>query len=442
MARLIALDGDDLDPKVRSFLSGTLRMCDEAIVLPPASRSTDSGALKGVVMRLHGSSPDPINPEIFSSNWFCGVSMIRVPNEKVELLLASDAKRAQVLKKLVAAIPSEMQDSDVQVGPDLDGDEFDRDTNTWTCGFDGPGCCAGLYSALQSRAPEAHRPGMERQFREYYIVAKAGAGIAAQTFHARLTAALRAGQSLEDIFATEGTNMGPSALRRVASAARRNRERILLAAAEALSIYNVDTVGDSCGPSARPHRLAIPTIEACYNSLHKVVDAGGRCLYQYAAGCVDGAVSPGCVTSSNLADGFVAFVSQMGESKINLRNEAHSCIPFSTPRLMSNREALFVAVAAHKAARKSGVKPAHPDDAWVRSHFAWSAKVFDASVDLEPAPVWGSHARTDFLAEWARELGLARAAQVRLQPELVAISAVEPGKLRVAVKDVAKVGPS
>lgn len=443
MARLIAIDGHDLDPKLRSFLGSSLRMCDEAIVLPPASRSSDSGAVKGVVMRLHGSATEPLSPEIFSANWFCGVSMIRVPNEKAELLLASDAKRTQMLKKLVAAIPSEMQDSDVQVGPDLDGDEFDRDTKTWSYGFDGPGCCVGLYSALQSRAPEAHRPGMERQFREYYIVAKAGAGIAAQTFHARLTAALRAGQSLEDIFGAEGSDMGLSALRRVASAARRNRERILLAAAEALGIYNVDTVGDSCGPSLKPHRLAIPTIEACYNSLHKVGDAGGRCLYQYAAGCVDAAVSTGCVTSSNLADGFIAFVNHLGEAKINLRNEAHSCIPFSTPRLLSNREALFAAMDAHKAARKSpGGKPAHPDAAWVRLHFGWSAKVFDASVDLEPAPVWGSHARTDFLAEWARELGLSRAGQVQLQPELVAISAVEPGKLRVAVKDVAKVGPS
>lgn len=439
MARLIAIDGDDLDSKLRTFLGNNLRLCDEAIVLPPASRSQDSGALKGVVVRLHGSATEPINPEIFSANWFCGVSMIRVPNEKAELLLASDAKRAQVLRTLVKAIPSEMQDSDVQVGPDLDGDEFDRDTNAWTCGFDGPGCCVGLYSALQSRAPEAHRPGMERQFREYYIVAKAGAGVAAQTFHARLTAALRAGQSLEDIFGAENASMGPSALRRVASAARRNRERILLAAAEALGIYNVDTVGDSCGPSTKPHRLAIPTIEACYNSLHKVDNAGGRCLYQYAAGCVDAAVSPGCVTSSNIADGFIAFVNHLSESKINLRNEAHSCVPFSTPRIMSNREALFAAMDAHKAARKSGSRSAHPDDAWVRLHFGWNAKVFDASVDLEPAPVWGSHARTNFLAEWARELGLSRAGQVQLQPELVAISAVEPGKLRVAVKDVAKV---
>lgn len=432
----------DVDSKLRNFLANTLRVCDEAVALPMAARSLESGAVKNVVLRLHGSTRD-LSPEIFSSNWFCGVSMIKVPNEKAELLLASDAKRSQVLKALVRVIPSEMQDSEVQVGPELDGDELDRDTNTWTCGFDGPGCCVGLYSALQSRAPEAHRTGMARQFREFYLVAKAGGGVAAQTFHTRLTAALRSGQSLEEIFGPDGS-MGTSALRRVASAARRNRERILIDAAEALGMHTIDTVGDTSGPRGKPHRLAVPTIEACYNTLQKVTEGNSdRCIYQYAAGCIDAAVSPGCIASSNLSDGFVAFLNPMGEPKINLRNQAYSCTPFSTPRLMTNRDAVFAAVAAHKAARaqrSSDKADAHPDKAWVRLHFGWNAKVFDASVDLEPPPVWGSHSSEDFLAEWAREMGLARASQVRLQPELVAISAIEPGKLRVAVKEVAKVG--
>ena len=88
------------------------------------------------------------------------------------------------------AIPSEMEGSDVQVGPELDGDEQDRDRAPWIAGFDSPGCCVGLYSAQQSRAPEAHMAGMHRIHSAYFLVCKAGAGLAGQTFHSRLVAAL------------------------------------------------------------------------------------------------------------------------------------------------------------------------------------------------------------------------------------------------------------
>ena len=40
--------------------------------------------------------------------------------------MAFEAWVAEVLQKLVAAIPSEMADAEVQVGPELDGDESDR----------------------------------------------------------------------------------------------------------------------------------------------------------------------------------------------------------------------------------------------------------------------------------------------------------------------------
>lgn len=439
MARCIALNGDEVDSKLRTFIGNTLRVCDEAVVLPSASRSSESGAMKNVVVHLNGEN-DGLSHEVFSSNWFAGVSMIRVPNEKAELLLGHEAKRLVSLKALVAAVPSEMQDSDVQVGPELDGDELNRDTKPWTYGFDGPGCCVGLYSALQSRPPATQNAGMARQFREYYLVAKAGAGVAAQTFHARLSASLGAGQSLETALGEEGTP-GARALRRVASASRRNRERILLAAAQALGFHTIDTVGDSCAPPVKPHRVAVPTIEACYNSIFRLDDQGaaGRVIYQYAAGCVDAAVSQGCITSSNLADGFVAFVTSTGEPRINLRNQAYSCVPFSTPRLMNNRDAVLAAVEAHKKVRLDGRQNyAHPDAAWIRTRFGWSAKEISANVDLEPPALWGSHASEDFLAEWARELGLSRASPIRLQPELVAISAVEPSRLRVAAKEVAK----
>ena len=129
------------------------------------------------------------------------------------------------------------------------------------------------------------------------------------------------------------------------------------------------------------------------------------------------------------------FVSSTGE-RLVLKNEAYSCLPFSTPRILSNRDAVFIAVDAHKHARKSKNNP-HPDHDWVYSRFSWHSKDFGNGVEIEPPCIWGSHESESFLSDWARELGISRASPIRLQPEIVAISAVEPGKLRVATKSVA-----
>ena len=101
-----------------------------------------------------------------------------------------------------------------------------------------------LLGAADARAPGPNCEGMERVHRTYYLAAKAGGGIAAQTFHARLTAALAAGSTLDD--ALDGNaDPGPQALRRGGFAASRNRGRILLLAAKALGIdHAIDTLGD------------------------------------------------------------------------------------------------------------------------------------------------------------------------------------------------------
>eukprot|EP00966_Prymnesium_polylepis_P075379 1748406-Prymnesium_polylepis.1 len=130
-------------------------------------------------MRLSGSEPG-ITEETFSPNWFAGVSMVPIPNEKAEALLSDDHKRRGILKALSDAIPSEMKDSQLQVGPELDGDDQDRDTKSWQAGLDGPGCCVGLYSAAQSRAPEVFQTGMSRMHTSYYLVCKAGSGVTGQ----------------------------------------------------------------------------------------------------------------------------------------------------------------------------------------------------------------------------------------------------------------------
>jgi len=431
MARVIALD--DIEHKLKQCIVRSLRVCDEAVVLPQAHRSTESGVIKNVVMRLNGTQ-EGLNPDILSPMWFSGVSVIAFPSDKAEVLLSSDAKRRGVIEKLAKSVPSEMQDAQIQVGPGLDGDDQDRDTAKWEAGFDGPGCCVGLYSAMQNRAPDALLTGMSRVHKSYYLVCKAGPGIAGQTFHARLSAALKSGSTLDEALSEQGSP-GAKALRRVAVAAKRNRCRILNIAAQALGFVCVDTIGDNASPLSSPYRIAIPAIDCCYNALVKV-ENGGRSTWQYTSGCVESSMSLGTITSSNVAEGFVVFTSQNGDLRYAVRNDAHGVIPFSTQRIVSNRDAVFKATEEHKKCN-GGRQRAHPDHDWISSHFGWHSKTFEGTpkgVDIEPPGIWGSHESENFVSEWSRELGIARASVLRLQPELVALSAVEPGKLRVAVK--------
>ena len=433
MARLVTIDGLEIDTKLRSYLMGALRVCDECVVLPQASRSLESGSLKNCVIRFAASEPEP-NSEIFSPNWFCGVAVLRVPSEKAEFLLNNSTKRSDALKALVKSIPSEMADPDLQVGPRLDGDSQERDTERWEAGFDGPGCCVGLYSALQNKSPELSQTGMSRCHKDYYIVCKAGSGVAGQTFHARLVSALKAGATLESALSESGSP-GAAALRRVESAAKRNRARILLRAAEAFG-FVVGTIGDNASPSTDPHRVAIPDMDCCYNTLVRDDRNVARPVYRYASGACDSYFCRGMITSSNAAEGFVAFLDSSGD-KFVLKNIAHSCLPFSTPRLSNNRDTVFRAVDAYKQSRATR-SAAHPDNEWIRSRFGWKSKDVGgtSTVEIEPPCLWGSHCSEAFLAEWGRELGVSRANVLRLQPELVSISAMEPRKQRVASKAI------
>jgi len=431
MARLVALD--EVDPKLKQSIVSSLRVCDEATVLPQAHKSPESGALKGVVMRLDGSV-DGLDPEVFNAAWFSGVSVLPFPTDKAEMLLSSDIRRKTAMEKLAAAIPSEMKDSQTQVGPELDGGEEDRDVDKWECGFDSPGCCVGLYSALQNRAPDCHLKGMNRVHKSYYLVCKAGAGIASQTFHARLSSSLKSGKTLDECL-SDGGVPGARALRRVSMAAKRNRGRILKIAAETLGHHTVDTIGDNSSPSSLPYRIAIPAVDVVYNAIVPI-DMPGRRVWQYTSGCVEQSLSLGALTCSNVAEGFVLFAPHDGELRYTVRNEAYNCVPFSTVRSFSNRDIVFQATQQHVKAAKSKMA-AHPDHAWIHSHFAWNSKqFFEKQADIEPGALWGSHESENFIADWARELGLSKASVVRMHPEIVALAAVEPGKLRVAVKAV------
>lgn len=426
MARILGLE--DIPSELRSALQHTLRLSDEAIVLPSASRSVESGAFQNVVMRLSGMDAE-LRPGLFSTNWFGGVSVVKVDEASAEGLLRNPAKRAAAMKKLAEKVPSEMASSDLTVGPELDGDDTDRDVKGWTAGFDSGSCCVGLYSARHSKGPSTGSVGMNRSYAEFYLVAKAGGGVAAQTFHSRLEAALNAGKSLDECLA-EGASPGAQALRRVSIAGSRNRKRILAEAADMLGLHMVDTISDNAAAPTAPHRGAVTTIDVTYNALRRV-EGVQRSTWQYTAGCVDATLSSGLLTSSNLGEGFVAFTDSLDAFRLAVRNEAHNSIPFVTPRVSTTRELAMRAAAAHKKGE------GHPDAQFVKGTFCWKPKDLGPDAPpIEPPALWGSHQSESFLASWARELGVATCKVVRMAPELVCVSAMEPGKLRAAVKSV------
>lgn len=428
MVRVLGLE--EIPSELRASLTATLRECDEATVLPSASRSIESGAFKNVVMRLSGWDPS-LNADLFSPSWFSGVSVVTIPVDRAEALLRDSKRRKSALQKLRLSIPSEMADSDIEVGPQLDGDAADRDTKPWVAGFDSGSCCVGLYSARQSRAPEAGLSGFNRAHSAYYLVCKAGGGVAAQTFHSRLTTALKSGKTLDECLSESGSP-GLQALRRVSMAAQRNRARLLSTAAHALGFFEIDTIGDQAASPDDPQRGAISSVDAVYNALRRV-EGAPRSTWQYSSGCVDSLLSQGLISSSNTSEGFVLFTSEQDEFKITVRNEAHNCVPFVTTRTQTERAVATRAADAHEKAMKSD-EHAHPDHLFITERFSWLSKDVGCSTDIEPPGLWGSHASEGFMSSWARELGIAALKPVRLSPELVVIAAMEPAKLRAAAR--------
>lgn len=436
MAKLLSLD--DCPVTLRNHLTRVLpNRMDEAVLLPQAERVQESGTFKNIVFRLHGASA-PAATEIFSPGWFSGVSMVKLRADDADRLLCGGPQQTQeLLDALVSSIPSECADSGLRVGPELDCDSDDRDAKEWTAGFDGPNCFVGLYSAEHSAAPDPTRKGMNRVHAATYLVCKAGSGLAGATFHTRLLSALRGkGLSLDQALERTDGELGQQALRRVEKAGSRNRARILLRAAEALGV----TVESAPDQSSRGrYRLAVPTVDVNSNVLRKDENCE-RSTWQYST-CVDSVASTGLATLSNAADGVVLILSELGEVRFSLRNsEAHSALPFASHRLVSDTDLVQTVAAEHRKAMETGTV-AHPDLDFFVARFGWSARRFNTSAEergvvIEPLPLWGSHDHENFLASYARELGVATCQIVRLRPRLVCIAAMEQGKLRAVLRNL------
>ncbi len=430
MARIFAID--DVPKALKDSLAKALRPEDEAVLLPSADLDPTSGKYENVVFRFDGTERD-VPHTVFSPAWGAGVSAIKVSGVWVDRILADPQHRQACLKKLRTLIESQTADPNLNVGPHLDGDENDRDLSEWTAGFDGPACFVGLYSAEHSCAPAQCLRGRDRCHSTSFLVVKAGAGQAADQFHARFMAGLKTGASLSELFAAGGPGCLAAGLRRITRAGSRNRSRILMLASEALGAPMIDSNPDqsSCGR----YRAAVTAVDVGVNVLRKVDERKESKQYQYSTG-VDATVSQGLLAMSNLADGVVLFLSENGDVRQALRNEAYSSLPFSSPRLVSDRDLAAAVVKEYKAAARQG-GPANVDHTFLRDRFTWKNRQFSPTdADIEPLALWGSHDREGFFAKFARELGVAKCQVVRLRPMCVCVSGVEGGKLRAALRSM------
>lgn len=426
MARILSLEECPL--ALRNTLLRMLRVEDEATLLPQASASPESSIVKNCVFRLQSKTPSPPS-DIFSTRWYDGITAVLLDDRDVEPLLRDSSKKAAVLARLAAEINSEVCDSSVSVGPNLDADELDRDMEKWVAGFDSPTACVGLFCSEHVRAPSTGLRGVNRVHRESYLVCRAGGGVAASTFHARLLGSISKGKTLSQALEM-GNEPGPQGLRRVSHAGTRNRCRILLKAAEIMGLRYVETIADQASPQR--DRAVVPTVDVHVNSIRLLED---NSMYQYST-AVDCVTSQGLVTCSNVSDGFVLFCSKQAGPKVIVRNDASSCVPFSTERLLTSR-AMSEDVLAQmvKARRMSG--EAHLDHMFIAERFSWRNRDLGAhSQDVMPFALWGSHNEETFTSSYGRELGIANMTACRLHPEIVLLAGVEVGKLRPMLRSL------
>lgn len=429
MARMLSVD--DVPVALRNSLLRYLTPLDEAVLLPQAFQSPDSAKFKNICFKLCASQA--VNPNLFPLDLFSGLSVVKIESEEdvklIEKSLEDTKLRKEMLKKLADMIPSEMFDEKVTVGPSLDCGEDERDlpSDDWTCGFDSSSSFVGIYSAQNSRSLEVGSVGQSRVFHEFYLVCKAGGGLAASTFHSRLRAELNKGRTLEESLCEDGIP-GACALRRVATAAQRNRGRIMALAVQAIGLRGVQTVGDT--PSRNKSKVVVATVDVVVNSLKKL-ETSKTLTYQLSC-CTDLSLSKGAAWLSNATDGLTLLLNSSGEMKVVVSNETFSCLPFSTPRTKSSRDLSTDVLKAHK------LHGGHIDNAWIQRHFAWKNSTFggERNQSIEPLCFFGSHHEESFSATFARELGVSTFKPIRLRPEAVAVAGVEPGKLRAISRAV------
>ena len=449
MARLVGLQ--DVADEMRQRVAHFTRQGDEVLVLPTAYVSRESALPKNVCAKLDGAQPG-LSPALFAEGLFSGVSMLTLPEEDAVRLLRGD--RRALLSKLAAAVPSELHDTELTVGPSLDGDQRDRDLADWQCGFDSAHSCVGLYSSVESASPIKGKvvAGFDRAHTRYHLVCRAGAGLAASQFLTRLTTELNKGTPLAQCLAEEG-EPGAACLRRLSKAAERNRARVLLLAANALGVSHVvQSISDTAAAAGSQGRGAQVGTTCSFNTI-RPMDRRDEQAVLYASGCLDSNYAVGgLLASSATCDGFVYLYdpemarTPQGQKKQRVViNEAHNCVPFASERLLSNKDALKHVSREYRAAMLAG-KPAHavhPDHEWLSTHFSWRNAELEeraAHYDLQdyvPLSLWGTHSVENFM-HFGRELALDNMRRVQVRPELVTVAGIPPARLRALSRHVSQ----
>ena len=433
MARLLTIDRCTVG--LRNSLLSALSATDEAVLLPQASKSPESDAYKNVAFRLRGDT-SPVNPAIFASRFYDGLSAVRLTEsdaKAVDAILKDPSRRAETLQLLKSSIRSEVSNSELVVGPTLECDADERDSEAWVAGLDSTSAFAGVFSTQHSRPPCGTMDvGMARPHKEFFLVVRAGAGVAAQTFHARLVAALAGGATLDACLEEDVAAPGSTALRRLQRAGSRNRARILAEMSELLKLTGVASVGDT--ESKARTRMVVPHIDLQVNTLSKneetisTTNSVQNSSWRYITG-VDCVTSTGAGTLSNAAQGIVLFAPQTTNSGMKttpIRNECLSSLPFSTQRVSTERQMVEIINKAKKQ---------HPDRDWIRQRFIWQNSVSDErGAEIEPSSLWGSHTATSWTKSFARELAVSELEPLVLAPELVVTAGLTAGKLRAVLR--------
>jgi hypothetical protein len=427
--------------KLRNELSTELRPCDTAWLLPGCNASIESSDMKNVVLGLdptHGSPP----LHLFSPDWGHGVSAIRVPAAKVDQLIQDPSRRMRLMEVMKTQIACEITDSSVQVGPKLASHNHqDSHGDNWLVGFDGENCSCGLYYATELRSITGNRnDGMTRPINSYFLVVKAGGGLAAQQFHSELSGFRASGLSLR---AMDDEYNLESKMKRVINAGRRNRASILYQLAQTLGLdVEIETLVDhASAPDVQPKKLAILYVDAVTNVLSKTEREDTRDIeWKYYAGCTDPSCSQSSVVCSNMCEGYVLLTTPNQNESLHVRNEAGGALPFSSQRIKRTADALETAVQMHILGRK------HPDREWIDAHFTWfrpnlrriqhlDPRVQACIQQLEPSQLWGTHAPVNY-NRWLRPLGAENANVVRLYPMMILLAGNESSILRSVAANV------
>lgn len=417
----------DVAKNVETLLNKTQH---KALLFPDAHQSPESQMCKNMVFQLNGSTPVPVS--LFSDDWSHGVSGVRLNDAcATRFLNMTDEERGSWAQTLANGIPNELRQHEVQVGPLMQSSGA-SDTEPWLAGFDAPNECVGVYVTDEVRKHPVGLTGIDRVHRTLYLIAKTGSSRAGQEFHVRFMNELREGKSLNEIQSLAED------IRRLHQVARRNRCRILYMAAKFLKIENeVSSTSDhTAHDDDYAMRVVVPEFDVHSNLLHHD-DMDATQPWFYYAGAVDGHMSQGVISVSNVADGFILFRKTVdGELGAQVRNGLFNAIPFGSKRITSVLDT-YTSVLK----KLNGNELQHPDAKWIAHRFAWMG--LDESrdkdiVNAHPAPLWGSHERLTWSIHPSAQLNLHEFEPARLQPFCVAISGTERMKLKALTQHLRK----